>query len=192
VPLVSEPSEVAICNLALQDIGRGLTITALDENSQAARVCRLRYPFARDACLRAYDWNFAAGRARLPALAEPPPFGFANAYQLPPDCLFVRDVEGGDEYGWTVESGKLLTDLSAPLYIRYTRAVTNVAAFDPLFAETLAARIASEVAISLSESIGKAQSLWQVYQSKLAEARRRDAQEGGPEEVVQGRWVESR
>jgi hypothetical protein len=63
MPTLTELSEVAICNLALQDVGRGLSITALDENSQAARACRLRYPFARDACLRAYDWNFAAARA---------------------------------------------------------------------------------------------------------------------------------
>lgn len=67
MPTLTSLSEVSICNLALQDLGRGLAITALDENSQAARVCRLRYPFARDACLRAYDWNFAAARASLPA-----------------------------------------------------------------------------------------------------------------------------
>ncbi len=92
MPTLTDLSEVSICNLALQDVGRGLAITTLDENSQAARVCRLRYPFARDTCLRAYDWNFAAWRASLPALAAAPAFGFANAYQLPPDCLFVREV----------------------------------------------------------------------------------------------------
>jgi hypothetical protein len=40
----------------------------LDKNTQAARACRLRYPFARDACLRAYDWNFAAACAPVAAI----------------------------------------------------------------------------------------------------------------------------
>jgi len=192
MPTLTEISEVAICNLALQDIGRGLTITALDENSQAARACRLRYPFARDACLRAYDWNFAAARASLPALAMPPAFGYASAYQLPADCLFVREV--GEDRGcpWEVESGTLLTDRAAPLPITYTRAVTNPVVFDPLFVGTLAARIAAEVAVTLSESLGRAQALWQIYQSKLAEARRRDAQEGGREHPAAGNWLEGR
>ena len=192
MPLIAEPSEVAICNLALQDIGRGLSITALDESSQAARVCRLRYPFARDACLRAYDWNFAAARASLPALAQAPAFGYANAYQLPPDCLFVRDIACGDGWRWEIESGALLTDLGAPLNIRFTRAVTNPAKFDALFADTLAARIAADVAVSLTESVGKAQALWQVYQSKLAEARRRDAQESSDQTSTEDHWTANR
>jgi hypothetical protein len=192
MPTLTELSEVAICNLALQDVGRGLSITALDENSQAARACRLRYPFARDACLRAYDWNFAAARASLPALATPPSFGFASAFQLPPDCLFVRAVGEADDCAWVVESGTLLSDEGAPLKITYTRAVTDPAAFDPLFAETLAVRIASEIAVSLTESAGKAQALWQVYQQKLAEARRRDAQEGVGPHAREREWIGSR
>ncbi len=192
MPTLTELSEVAICNLALQDVGRGLAITALDENTQAARVCRLRYPFARDACLRAYDWNFAAARASLPALATAPAFGFANAYELPPDCLFVRTVGEADDCTWLVESGALLTDDGAPLKITYTRAVTDPVLFDPLFAETLAVRIASEIAVSLTESTAKAQALWQVYQQKLAEARRRDALERGRDDSVDGYWVQSR
>ena len=142
--------------------------------------------------MRAYDWNFAAARASLPALAEAPAFGFAHAYQLPGDCLFVREVEGDDACAWTVERGRLLTDLGAPLNVTYTRAETNPASFDALFTETLAARIAADVAVSLTESTGKAQALWQVYQSKLAEARRRDAQESAGKRSIDGHWLESR
>jgi hypothetical protein len=192
MPTLTELSEVAICNLALQDVGRGLAITALDENTHAARACRLRYPFARDACLRAYDWNFAAARASLPALAGPPAFGFANAHQLPPDCLFVRTVGEAHDRTWVVESGMLLSDECAPLKITYTRAVTDPALFDPLFAETLAVRIASEIAVSLTESVGKTQALWQIYLQKLAEARRRDAQEGVRRDAHEGDWAQGR
>jgi hypothetical protein len=68
-PTPTNLSEVAICNLAHQDVGRGLAITVFDKNTQAARACRLRYPLVRDACLRAYDWNFAAARAGAPVAA---------------------------------------------------------------------------------------------------------------------------
>jgi hypothetical protein len=106
--------------------------------------------------------------------------------------MFVREVEGDDACTWTVERGRLLTDLGAPLNVTYTCAETNPASFDALFSEMLAARIAAGVAVSLTESTGKAQSLWRVYQLKLAEARRRDAQESGAEISVHGHWFESR
>jgi hypothetical protein len=128
----------------------------------------------------------------LPALSVPPAFGYAAAYQLPADCLFVREVGEGDDCPWEVEGGTLFTDMAAPLRVKYTRAVVNPAAFDALFAEALAVRLASEIAVSLTESVGKAQALWQVYQSKLTEARRRDAQERGREDFVEGYWLQSR
>jgi hypothetical protein len=106
--------------------------------------------------------------------------------------LSAREVGEGAACPWVVESGALLTDEGAPLRLTYTRGVTNPAAFDPLFAETLAVRIAAEIAVALTESLGKAQALWQLYQQKLAEARRRDAQEGASERAREGGWVASR
>lgn len=188
--MISEPSEVAICNLALQEIGRGAMIVALDENTQAARVCRLRYPFARDAVLRAYDWNFASARDSLAAAATPPAFGFAFQYPLPGDCLFVRSIE--DCEAWKVEGRQVLTDRPPPLNIAFTRSIVNPASFDTLFIHALATRIAADIAVSLSESLGKAQSLWQIYMAKLGEARRRDAQEGQAEDLPEGTWLDAR
>lgn len=179
MPTMADVSEVSICNLALQDVGRGLIITSLDEHSHAARVCRLRYPFARDACLRAYDWNFAKGRASLATRLGVPSFGYMFAYQLPADCLFVRGIETCADEQWEVEGRKLVTNVHAPLLTQYTRRVVDPSYFDCLFAEALALRMASEIAISLTENVSKAQALWQIYQLKMGEARRRDAQEMG-------------
>lgn len=188
MPTIGEYSEVAICNLALAEIGRGAQITAMDEASQAARVCKLRYPYARDACLRAHPWNFAARRAELAASATAPAFEFANAFDLPGDCLIVNTVFDGDAEKWVVEGRQILTDMGAPIYVKYTALVTDTAKFDPLFVETLAARVASDICVSLSESVSWAQGLWQVYQAKLAEARKRDSQEGQPEQFPNGSW----
>lgn len=192
MPTLGEYSEVAICNMALAEIGRGAQITALDEASQAARACKLRYPYARDAVLRAYDWNFAAKRAELAKNAVAPAFEFANAYDLPGDCLLVRSVFDGEAERWVVEGRQILSDLGDPIFIKYTALVTDTAAFDPLFVEALSSRIASDIAVQLSESVSRAQGLWQIYQSKLIEARRRDAQEGQPDGLPRGSWVDAR
>lgn len=192
MPTLGEYSEVAICNMALAEIGRGAQITSLDEASQAARACRLRYPYARDACLRAYDWNFASARAELAKNAVAPAFEFANAFDLPSDCLIVRSVFEGEGERWVVEGRQVLTDMSDPIFIKYTARVTDPTQFDPLFAEALSARVASDIAVQLSESVSRAQSLWQIYQAKLGEARRRDAQEGQPDHLPRGDWVGAR
>jgi len=192
MPTLGEYSEVAICNMALAEIGRGAQITALGEASQAARACKLRYPYARDACLRAYDWNFATRRAELAKNAITPAFEYANAYDLPADCLLVRSVFDGDAEKWVVEGRQILTDMGDPIFIKYTALVTETGDFDPLFVEALAARVASDIAVQLSESVSRSQGLWQVYQAKLVEARRRDAQEGQPDQLPRGSWIDAR
>jgi hypothetical protein len=192
MPTLGEHSEVAICNMALAEIGRGAQITALDEASQAARACKLRYPYARDAVLRAYDWNFAARRVEIAKNAAAPPFEYANAYDLPADCLLVRSVFDGEAEKWVVEGRQILTDMGDPIFVKYTGLVTDVGQFDALFMEALAARVASDIAVQLSESVSRAQGLWQVYQAKLVEARRRDAQEGQPDQLPRGAWIDAR
>jgi hypothetical protein len=185
-------SEVAIANLALQYLGRGRFITSLDEDSQAARVLRHHLPYARDAVLRAYPWNFAQARAELPADATAPVFEFTYAYTLPSDCLWCHTIYGANSKDWKIEGGKVLCDIGAPLQIKYTSRVVNFAAADPLFFQCLAARLASDCAVTLTESSDKGANLWQVYQSKLREARAVDAQEGQPERFPQGSWHDGR
>jgi hypothetical protein len=185
-------SEVSLANLALQYLGRGKFIVALDEDSQAARVMRQHLPYARDAVLRAYPWNFAQRRAAIAADATAPDFEFSYSYTLPDDCLWCHTVYGGSTQDWKVEGRKVYTNMSAPLQIKYTARVTDLAGADPLFFQALAARLGSDCATTLTESGGKANDLWQVYQAKLREARAVDAQEGQAERFPQGSWHDGR
>jgi len=192
MPAFAEYSEVAICNLALAAIGRGAQITALDEASQAARICRLRYPYARDAVLRAYDWNFATRRASLPRSTSASGSGSANTFDLPSDCLMVRSVGGGFPSAWVVEGRQVIADLPAPLQVCYTARVADPQGFDPLFLDALAARLAADIAVQLSESPARAQVLWQLYQNRMLEARVRDAQEGEAPGTLRSSWLDGR
>jgi hypothetical protein len=189
---VGDYTEVSICNLALAEVGRGGQIASLDEASQSARVCKLRYPYARDAVLRAYDWNFAAKRASLTALPTPPAFEYDKAFDLPPDCLLVRQVYMGEGCPYVIESHQLLANDGGPLNIKYTALVTAPPQFDPLYVAALAARIAADICATLTESSTRSQGLWQVYNLKLQEARKRDAQEGIPDPFPPGSWLTSR
>jgi hypothetical protein len=189
---VGNYSEVSVANLALQYLGRGRFIVALDEDSQAARVLRHHLPYARDAVLRAYPWNFAQRRASIAADATAPIFGFLFAYTLPADCVWCHTVYGGNTQDWKVEGGKVLTDIGAPLQIQYTARVVDLATADPLFFQCLAARLGADCATTLTESDAKAQDLWTVYQQKLREARAVDAQEGQPDSLPYGSWHDGR
>jgi hypothetical protein len=192
MPALGEYSEVAICNLALAEVGSGAEIVSLDEPVQAARACRRRYPYARDAVLRSYDWNFASRRATLPALDGPPPFGYAAAFLLPVDCLLVRSVYDAGPRGWEIEDRRILADAPAPLRITYTARVTNPMTFDVLFTDALITRLAADLAVQLADSPSRAASLHQLYREKLALARARDSDEGTSIRSPRSSWLDAR
>lgn len=184
-------SVVDICNVALSAIRAG-AITSLEEGGAAARACNINYEAVRDEVLQAHAWNCAAARAVLARQASGPPFGFDYAYTLPPDCLQVRravDEAGVDlTVAWLLEGGGLLTDAEA-VRITYTARLTDPNLFSPLLRGALAARLAAEIAFSLTGKHSTEQAAWGKYKEKLHQARSRDAGEGGP--VVSGALQES-
>ena len=190
MPTLGNYSEVALCNLALAAIGHGMEITSLDEAGSAARACKLHYPYARDATLRSYDWNFAARRASLPASAEPPPHGFAASYLLPADCILVRAVH--NTRIWEIERRHVLTDATPPLEITYTAVIQSPAEFDVLFTDALTTRLASDLAVRLTDNLARAQHLYTLYLAKIAEARRVDSLEGSAQHQIRNSWLGSR
>lgn len=187
-------SVVSICNRALDLLGAD-PITALTDTSKAARLCNRNYEPVRDAVLRGYPWNSAMKRAELPALTSTPEFDFAYEYQLPSDFLRMWRINEDDEglVKWRLEGRKILTDQSAPLCIVYVKQITDPAEFDPLLADCIAARLAAEIAYSLTGSASVKQEAENSYLRRLAEARKVDAQEiGVPEAFEANDWIESR
>lgn len=176
-------SEVEICNRALDAIGAP-TITALTEGTRQAGICNRYFPQLRDDVLAAHPWNFAIKRAVLPALETAPAWGFDYAYQIPTDCLRVVEVEGEDAIvppsAWQVESGSIVTDMTAPLYIRYISRVTETGLFAPLFVSALAARIAAEIAQPLTGSSDIRGRMQKEFADQMRRARSADGQEGTP------------
>jgi len=184
-------SEVQICNVALSKLGED-SITALSEDSKAGRACNLIYADTRDNLLRAHPWNFAVTRQSLARLTTTPTYEFSYEYQLPTDCLKVLNLDPeGDDVTFKVEGRKVLTD-EATANILYVARITDPTIFDSLFIEVLSAKLAAELAVTLTESITLADFLHQKYEKALSEARGMDAQEGTPNNIIADAWIESR
>jgi len=151
-----------------------------------------------DAELRRYRWKFALKRATLPALVASPEWGYTYAYQLPADFLALVQVNEYYLRGlkqktlWTVESGQILTDLPAPLKVRYIRRVDNLGLVDPLFVEVVACKLAFEACETLTQSAQKEQAAGEKYRFAVQEAVRQDAIENPPDELPWGSWLDSR
>ncbi|PRH31903.1 hypothetical protein [Burkholderia multivorans] len=191
-------SQVGICNRALTKLG-DKRITSLDEDSKAAATLNSMYDDVLDACLREHVWAFAKTRAQLAALADAPLFGFGYQYRLPAD--FIRLIQIGqflvypktDTRGlFSIENGNLLTDIEAPLYVRYVKRVTDPNAMDPLFREAFACRLAVEACESLTQSSTKRQAAWAEHDRAITQAIRVNAIERPSQPIGDDTWLESR
>jgi hypothetical protein len=196
-------STTDIANLALTKLGAS-PILALSDPGKAARTINGIFDAVRDAELRERPWKFAMARAELPALSDPPAFGYQRQFPLPADCLRLvqvgegfgafglADYQGPDNAPYQVDGGVILTDLPAPLKVRYVKRVTDVSRYDAGFTQALACRLAAEAAESLTQSPQKRQLAMSEYQERIRAARRANAIEQAPETLADDSWVVGR
>jgi len=196
-------SQTTVGNAALAKLGQR-PVLSFDDPDDRARWLKSRFDAVRDLCLRANRWHFAMARARLSAEAEAPAFGFGRQFPLPADCLQLVEIGGaalatgagemiaGPRPAFALEGGRILTDAAAPLEIRYVRRIEDVAAWDPLFTEAVACRLAFDLAEKLTQSSGKKEAALRDYQLSLRDAFRVNAIEAPPETMPDGSWVLAR
>jgi hypothetical protein len=190
-------SDTDVCNIALSRLGNGLQISALTENTKAARFCNLNYATCRDAALRSHPWNFAIRRAVLAQDATAPAFEFSYRYPLPADpdyCLkIIRTSMEADGYpdDYRIE-GRYLLSNEGTVSIEYIARITDVAQYDSQFVDVLAQRLAAELCAPLTENATMTKTLWDIYKTKLPESRTSDAQEGSPRDFVADVWISAR
>lgn len=196
-------SQTQIVNLALTKLGQG-RITAITDDSKAARAMNAVYDLEKLAELRKYRWSFALKRATLPALSTAPAWGFNYAYQLPSDYVSLiqvndyfsvpalSDYVNSDDSLWSVESGQIFTDLGAPLKIRYIRNVTDEGDFDPLFVQSFAAHLAYVTCEEITGSNQKRDAAAADYKQCIKDALRVNGIERPPMSTADDSWMMGR
>ena len=186
------PSEVGIANAALRKLGQS-PITAFNEDSKAARLANERYPEVRDALLHQHPWNFATKRTSL-AASTAPEWGPEFSYPVPVDYIRIFKVNGEDErtFKWQLEDGNIVTNLEAPLQIKYVYQVTDPTRMTAGFREALASVLAAEWAEDLTGDESVVEDKQGLARFAVAQARSNDGQEGMPEQLESDDWIDSR
>jgi hypothetical protein len=196
-------NEVAIANRALTKIGDA-RITSLADNVESARVISSSWDAVLDNELRLRNWNFSIARTSLPLLVDSPAWGFSYQYQMPSDCL--RIIQVGEYYPglsltnyraapdelYQIEGGKILSDLGAPLKIKYVARIENSGLWDASFVEVFACRMAMEICERRTESSSKYDRLRDAYKEAVRIAARSDAIENPPQMLPDDSWMMSR
>lgn len=183
-------SEIGIANSALIQLGAKPIMSLSDSNINAERIASV-IEMVREEVLAVFPWNCATKQQALAMIDSTPLFGWDYAYQLPTDCLRVIKMQD-DDYTYSVQSGMLLTDQDEAI-IEYIWRNTNYGTYPPHLASSIASRLAAEIAFAVTASLQKEQAMYQVYTSKLEQAKGLDYQEGIPElEEIESSWISKR
>jgi len=183
-----QTSEVSICNQALGWLGLD-PIISLSDPSKSAQLCLANFAPLRDSLLEAVDWTFAQKRAELAQSAAAPIWGYSARFDLPIDCLRIGYATASPDIyesqplsQWVKEGRSILTNESA-VFIRYTAQVTDPKEWSEGFSQALAARLASDIAMAATESRGHMETMFQLYETKLAQAKTDDGRQGTSQKV---------
>ena len=166
-------SEVSICNQALTWLGQD-PVTTLDGSLDTQKWMTANYEPLRDAVIESRMWRFAKVRA-VSETSEKDGWGIRYAHPIPNDWLQVFRVfkDIGQNYetksrGWQREGDYVLSQ-DAKVYMWGVQRVTDTGKFTLLFVQTLAARLAADGAIPLTQNRQLQADMWNLYEAKLAE-----------------------
>ena len=152
-------SEVAICNLALADIGSTAGISSLGESSVEAKYCNIYYTAARDALLEEIDWPFARRTVEL-AETGTPPDDWAYQYAFPANSIACRGIWQLDRQAQPLPyeiiasddlNNKLIVTDTAAAKMVVTSLVTLPTMFTAKFIEALHFKLAAMLAMPITK-----------------------------------------
>jgi len=139
-----------ICKQAIMRLGSTETLI-----KQPMVFANSFYDQTLEELLSDVPWAFAKKQASITADAAAPTQGFTKRYALPADfvqLIRVENIDSSENFGqWEIVGGFLHTDLGSPVKIDYTFNQTDVTQFPAPFTEALIARLASKIAMPLTQ-----------------------------------------
>ena len=159
--------EVGVANLALQRCGAA-QITVLDDTTRNGKAANLIFADTRDLVCKLFPWSCLITRTVLStSAATNSEFGFAHT--LAAGDLTVLDVNGTKLF--RVEGGEIFTNDETGYY-RHTAVDATLANWDVHLLQSIALKIAAELAVKLSADIQLSALLYQEWIMSLSTAIR--------------------
>ncbi len=181
-------TNTAIANIALKELGAA-KITSFTDGSKNQGLVVDFWDFAKEYALSYYPWTFSIKRqANLATLATAPAWGWKYAYAYPSDCLRILVLgKGGVEtdMAWAHEAAAdgsqiIVTDIAAPIDVKYIYNVTNTQVFSPQFVIALAKTLKWMLAIPITGKIERQIQAEKELQEYFARGMSVNGQEGTP------------
>lgn len=184
--MASGMTETEIYNCVLDRLAEESVLSTTDEKA-VARWLNRNYPLQRDVLLQRHTWNFATKRALLAESSQKPAFEWRHQYITPDDCLRVLPLttdgrRNSPPIPYIVEGRFIMTDMTAPLPVRYIFRQVDVAVFTPVFIDLLSQILAANFSHWLTGKASFAKQLMDISANAFVEAVRIDSLEGLPEE----------
>ena len=190
--------DVDIVNEALGKLGID-PIGSLNDQVKPAIKANAIYASVRDGVLEESELTFSIGRFQ-PAIDAQAPLGSDYTARYPKDPTILRVIDAEEATGspgvvdgfmaammpdydagldFDVEGSWIVANTgAAKLNVKAVVQVTDPTKFSPNFCRALAARLAAELAMPLTENRGKEQDCWKEYLAKLSAARAADGRQG--------------
>lgn len=196
---------VALAKLALTQVG-GQRLVSLSEDSPEATAINDSLWAVRRAELEANVWHFARTRASLSAETTVPVFGYDHQYVIPSDCLRLTSVRGAGSQWYVgslyeeaepaipyeIEGQRILTNLDAPLQIKYVFDEEVVANWSANFTMMVGCRLAEIIAFDLSDTASLTDRITRRYQDALQRAVLANECQVLPARKAESEWVIAR
>lgn len=193
-------SQLQIANWACTLVAQA-RLSSLSDSNQNAEIISEQWDFVRDVLLTSSAWNFAIERASLAADSDVPEWGFDYQYSLSADVVRVLQVSEtyagvdlssyrtGDTNLYRVEGRKILTDLGAPLYVKWIVNSKDVGEWAAPFAMLMAADLAVLLNPRANENLQVQQALSQWRMQAWALATSTNAIEQPSEPFADSEWM---
>lgn len=193
-------TQLALYNMALRLIGER-RLASLAEAREPRRVLDdIWNDGAVDFCLEQGQWNFAIRAVSITPSTTEPEFGYVHAFDKPNDLIRTVGIAEDEFFNTPLtrvmeEVGFWFADIN-PIYVRY---VSNAASYGndmtrwpQTFVKFVAAYLASEAVLTLTQSDEKHKMMLALYNQRLTDARSKDAMSEATQFSPQGGWSSAR
>jgi len=189
-------SKTEIGNLTLSWLGQNL-MASVDDATKQARAIKANFQFSLDSVLEEGEWSFATSRFVWSTYnSAAPAWGYKYYFAVPSTelkVIFVSDKATDSDYDfdYRLEAEGIVCD-SPKIYVKTVTSIKDTSKFSNMFNQCLAARMAYDLAIPLTESQKKESTMYAIYQNKLALALESDGSQGKHPRMNQTRLTSRR